>query len=96
VSSVTVSVTLSVVPEIVRVIESELCRENSTWPVTVPVAPEVAKVGQFNTRGSPGVERVRLNTAAPVTPQVIDALAPLMPAWPLTVARLNVPLADGS
>jgi hypothetical protein len=76
--------------------ESELCSENPTLPVTVTVAPGVETLGQFNTRGSPGVERVKLNTAEPVTPQVIDALAPLMAACPLTVARLNVPTADGS
>jgi hypothetical protein len=84
------------VPESVRVIASEVCRENPTWPVTVAVAPGVATVGQFSTRGSPGVERVKLNAAKPVTPQVMDALAPMTAACPPTVARLNVATADGS
>ena len=94
--SVTVSVKLLAVPESVSVIASELCGENPIWPVMVTVSPGVAKVGQFNTRGAPGVERIKLNVAAPVTPQVMDAFAPLMVASPLTVVRLNVALADGS
>jgi hypothetical protein len=59
------------------------------------VAPGVATLGQFNTRGLPGLERVKLNVAVPVTPHVMEAVAPLMVAWPFTVARLNVAPTDG-
>jgi hypothetical protein len=93
---VKVSSTLLAVPDSVSVIASELSEENPTWPVTVKVAPGVATVGQFNTRGLPGVESVKLNVAVPVTPQVMEALAPVIVAWPLRVARLNVAPTDGS
>jgi hypothetical protein len=62
----------------VSVIASELTAGKEIWPLTVEASPAVATVGQFTTRGPPGVVSVRLL------------------GWPLTVARLNVPLAEGS
>src|ERR1700722_17236595 len=91
-----VSVLDVAVPASVSVIASELTAGKEIWPLTVEVSPAVATVGQLTTRGPPGVVSVRLKVAAPVTPHVMEALAPVMLGRPLTVARLNVPLADGS
>src|SRR5258708_34811659 len=73
--SVSVSVPEVAVPATVSVIESELTGEKTICPVTVVVIPEAAKVGQFNTSGPAGVASVRLNVAAPVTPQGMEAVA---------------------